>query len=141
MQICVALHYVDLNYDICVCLLNYVMNLTTLDYFADNSFEYLILLNAYKCVNVVCADATRCNLECPIEEHFFTRRSRCNLELLVKKNIQGLLESPAWAGPRTSSVSFCHLFLFPFSLSLFMLIFSLFFFVSTLNNCKNLNHF
>jgi hypothetical protein len=66
MQICVALHYVDLNYDICVCLLNYVMNLTTVDHFADNSFEYLILLNAYKCVNVVCADATRCNLECPI---------------------------------------------------------------------------
>jgi hypothetical protein len=27
MQICVELRYVDLNYDICVCLLNYVINL------------------------------------------------------------------------------------------------------------------
>jgi hypothetical protein len=27
MQICVELRYVDLNYAICVCLLNYVMNL------------------------------------------------------------------------------------------------------------------
>jgi hypothetical protein len=27
MKICVELHYVDLNYAICVCLLKYVMNL------------------------------------------------------------------------------------------------------------------
>jgi hypothetical protein len=70
MQICVTLHYVNLNYDICVCLLNYVINLTTVDHFVDDSFEYLILLNAYKCVNVVCAGATRYNLECPVKEHF-----------------------------------------------------------------------
>jgi hypothetical protein len=34
-------------------------------------FGILILLNAYKCANVVCAGASRCNLERPVKEHFF----------------------------------------------------------------------
>jgi hypothetical protein len=41
------------------------------DHFVDDLFGHLILLNAYKCVNIVCVDAARCNLERPMEEYFF----------------------------------------------------------------------
>jgi hypothetical protein len=126
MQICVALHYVDLNYDICVCLLNYVMNLTTVDHFADNSFEYLILLNAYKCVNVVCADATRCNLECPIEEHFFYPTLALQFGASSEKNIQGLLEMLI-AGMGRSTYFFCFV-LSSVSVSFFSITFYAYFF-------------
>jgi hypothetical protein len=47
----------------------------------------LILLNAYKCVNVVCTGAAHCSLERLVEEHFWSWRSRCNLAPPVEENL------------------------------------------------------
>jgi hypothetical protein len=53
-----------LNYAICVCLLNYVMNLkyaTVILLLIYSSFLFLLI--AYLCVYVVCAGVARCNLQ------------------------------------------------------------------------------
>jgi hypothetical protein len=43
-------------------------------------------MNAYKCVNVVCAGATRSNLQRLVEKHFLPPRSCCNFAPPIKKN-------------------------------------------------------
>jgi hypothetical protein len=56
MQICVELRYVDLNYAICVCLLNYIMNLKYAMVILLLIYSgILILLIAYLCVYIFCA--------------------------------------------------------------------------------------
>jgi hypothetical protein len=62
--------------------------LTIVDHFVDDLFRYLILLNAYKCVNIVCVDAARCNLERPMEEYFFAPALALQLSASDRKKIQ-----------------------------------------------------